>query len=130
MPFEFYSITCEEARRPDQLTASFAYHYCKLVMSHLGMFSWEQRSVMLLLCVCLSVRLCLHAWVCVYLCVCVCVCVCMCMCAHVMCMCAHVVCAYVCACIVCICTYVHACVCVCMCIVNVVKYHIIINVMF
>ena len=47
-------MSCDLAKRPDQLTASFAYHYCKLVMSHLGMFSWEQR--------------CAHPCVCVYVC--------------------------------------------------------------
>ena len=61
MPF---SMSCDVAKRPDQVAASFAFHYCKLVMSHLGMFSWEQR------CVC--VRACVRACVCVCVCVCVC----------------------------------------------------------
>jgi len=52
VPFvELSSMSCDVARRPDQVTASFAYHYCKIFMSHFGIFSWEQRCVVLLVCV-------------------------------------------------------------------------------
>jgi len=38
-------MSCNVAERPGHVTASFAYHFCKLILSHLGMFSWEQRYV-------------------------------------------------------------------------------------
>ena len=63
-------MSADPAKRPDQVTASFAYHYCKLVMSHFGMFSWEQRCVRVCImyicvvcaCVCMSACLCSTLW--------------------------------------------------------------------
>ena len=50
-----FSMSFNVAERPDHVTASFAYHYCKLIMSHFGMFSWEQRCVCVRVCVCVCV---------------------------------------------------------------------------
>ena len=64
------SVSGDPAKRPDQVNASFAYHYCKLVMSHFGMFSWEQRCVCV--CVCARVYVCMYVcnvYMCVYVCV-------------------------------------------------------------